>query len=160
MRSNVNDVPSKPAWQRNLLILAVGACLASTSGCGGDGRETVYPTTGKVIVNGQPAAGAQVVLFPVDEILRASDHPLPTGVTDENGVFTLGSYAVGDGAPAGEYLVTIVWSVEVISDPNNPETPPAVDRLQDRYAEPDQSGLQVTISAGPTELEPFDLNLQ
>lgn len=158
MLSDGLGVTVRATWRVELLKFVVMSCLAvMTTGCGDDGRETVYPTTGKVLVNGQPAAGAQVVLFPEDEALRVSDHPLPTGVTDESGKFSLGSYAVGDGAPAGEYLVTVVWPEVVEPDPNNPETPPQIDRLQDRYAMPEHSGLKVTINAGPTELEPLDL---
>lgn len=140
-------------------ISSIAVCLlAISSGCGGgDGRAKLYPVTGSVIVKGQPAEGAEVVFFPADESLRGTGHPMPNGLVGPDGKFALGSYGPGDGAPAGEYQITIVWPEEVKINPNNPETPPARDRLKDRYAAPAQSGLTATIEAGPTELKPFDL---
>jgi hypothetical protein len=137
--------------------LCAGILLVAVGGCGGDDRVKLYPATGSVMVKGQPAEGVEVVLFPVDESLRGAGKPLPTGTTGPDGKFSLTSYEPRDGAPAGEYQVTIVWPEEGKIDPNNPETPPARDRLGDRYAAPGQSGLTATIDAGPTELKPFEL---
>lgn len=131
--------------------------LAALFGCSSDDRVKLYPVTGTVTVKGQPAEGAQLVFFPADESLRGPGYPLPTGVAGPDGKFALSSYEPSDGGPAGEYQVTIVWPEEVKSNPNNPETPPARDRLKDRYTVPAQSGLTATIEAGPTELKPFDL---
>lgn len=140
------------------VISSIAVCLSMISlGCGGDGRVELYPATGSVTVKGQPAAGAEVVLIAVDESLRGPGNPLPNGVVGPDGRFSLGSYGVGDGAPAGEYQVTIVWAEEVKANPNNPERPPARDRLNSRYAMPAQSGLTATIDAGQTELPPFEL---
>lgn len=135
----------------------IGCLLAVSLGCGGDDRVKLYPVTGIVTVKGQPAEGAQVVLFLADESLRGGGHPLPSGVTGPDGTFSLSSFKPNDGAPAGDYQVTIVWPEEVKINPNNPETPPARDRLKDRYAAPAQSGLTATVEAGPTELKPFEL---
>lgn len=135
------------------------AMLFAACGCGGqvDGRVAVYPVTGTVTVKGQPAEGAEVVLFVVGEALRGPEHPLPTGVVGPDGKFTLGSYGIGDGAPAGEYQVTIVWpDVDKAADSGREASSPR-DRLKDRYAVPSQSGLTATVEAGPTELPPFKL---
>src|SRR5690606_6356929 len=116
-------------------ISSFAVCLlAISSGCGGDDRVKLYPAAGSVTVKGQPAEGAEVVLFAVDESLRGPGNPLPNGVVGPDGKFSLGSYGVGDGAPTGEYQVTIVWPEEVKASPNNPERPPARDRLNSRYA--------------------------
>jgi hypothetical protein len=109
------------------------------------------------MVKGKPAEGANVVLFPTDPSLQGAGKPLPTGTTGPDGKFVLSSYEPNDGAPAGVYQVTIVWPEEVKSNPNNPETPPTRDRLNSRYAVPEQSGLTATIEEGPTELKPFEL---
>ena len=138
-------------------MMAASLLLVVVGGCGGDNRVKLYPATGSVTVKGRPAEGAQVVLFPADESLRRAGNPMPTGLVGADGKFALGSYGPGDGAPAGEYQVTIVWPEEVKTDPNNPERPPARDRLNSRYAAPGQSGLTATIEAGPTELPPFEL---
>ena len=135
-------------------LAALGAC-----GCGGkDARAPVYPAAGMVTVNGRPAEGAQVVLFPTEEALRATGRRPPTAVAGPEGRFDFGSTRPARGPPAGEYQVTIVWPEDPkTADPNNPETPPARDRLNSRYAAPAGSGLTATIDAAPTELAPFDL---
>jgi hypothetical protein len=61
-----------------------------------------------VLVDGQPAKDCLVFLHRT----FADDHPRrvsPYGVTDADGNFAIGSYSVGDGAPEGEYIVTIEW---------------------------------------------------
>ena len=81
------------------------------------------------LFHGQPAARAIVVLHPVNQ----SDPPRfpPRGVTGPDGAFVIGSRLTSDGAPAGEYAVTVVWPEE--QNPNDPpeNTPP--DRLKNRY---------------------------
>jgi hypothetical protein len=135
-------------------ILAVA--LLAVTGCGDDGRPDVYPVNGKVLVGGTPAAGAKVVFYPVSEELRGPGMPVPNGITDENGEFQLRSYEPEDGAPAGEFTVTVHW----------PEpTPPNVDeelfepkdRLRGRYLDPQKSALSATVEQGGGELPPFEL---
>jgi hypothetical protein len=142
-----------------LTRLAFSCLLVASCGCGesGDKRMAVYPVTGSVAVKGQPAEGAQVVFFRADESLHGTGHPLPTGVVGPDGKFMLSSYAVNDGAPAGEYEITVVWPDVVKSTDSETEPPLARDRLKDRYAVPSQSGLKATVQDRPTELEPFNL---
>ena len=49
-----------------ILILPVAALFALVAGCGSEQRLPVFPVTGKVTFKGQPADGAQIVLFPVN----------------------------------------------------------------------------------------------
>jgi hypothetical protein len=139
--------------------IAIGCLLVASCGCGAseDKRMMVYPAVGTVTVKGKPAEGAQVVFFAADESLRGPDHPLPTGVAGPDGKFKLSSYGVNDGAPAGEYLVTVVWPEPAKGGDAETEAQPAGDRLKSRYAAPSPSGLKATVSASPTELAPFEL---
>ena len=81
--------------------------------------------------------------------------PGPVGTTDASGQFQLRSYEDGDGAPAGEFKVTIVWPA--------PPPPDATgvfdlkDRLGGRYANPQTSKLTAQVAEGGGEIPPFEL---
>lgn len=140
-----------------LLVTILCLPLALASGCGrskGD-RVTVYPVTGKVLVNGQPAEGVNVIYYAEGSAPEGIRMPVPADVTDTNGVYELTSYVQGDGAPAGSYKVAAVWD----------EKPPAnfsgvfepKDRLQGRYASPDKSTLKAEVPEGGGEIPAFEL---
>ena len=72
--------------------------------------------------------------------------------TGPDGTFTLTTYDAADGAPAGEYRVTVeLWR----STGRGDEGP--TNRLNPKYARPESSGLTATVSAGPTDLKPITL---
>jgi hypothetical protein len=108
-----------------------------------------------VLVDGQPAADARVVFYSTAPAGPDLKTPTPAGTTDANGEFRLESFEAGDGAPIGEYTVTIVW----------PETPPpnfrgifeAKDRLGGRYTSPESSKLTAKVEKGGGEIPPFAL---
>jgi hypothetical protein len=112
-----------------------------------------YPVEGRVLVQGKPAEGVQVFLHP----RAAAQRGKPRGTTDAEGNFRLRTYHDGDGAPAGEYAVTIYWP-----GPYNPkmavEDQMPADRLGGRFMDPARSPLQATVSAGPTTLPPLEIN--
>ncbi len=139
-------------------LLGVLSCLLiPTFGCSGgeSDRVPVYPVTGEVLVNGQPAEGVSVIFYPEGPAPQGKKMPVPAGMTDGNGEFKLTSYVQGDGAPAGKYKVAAVWD----------EKPPAKfsgvfepkDRLHGRYASPQTSKLSATVEEGSTEIPPFQL---
>lgn len=132
-------------------------------GCGADdyGRLEPHPVSGQVVINGEPAEGCTVVLVPSDEELK--NEVLPGGTTDAEGRFEITTHETGDGAPAGNYGVTIRWEAtkwrgmeeELRIDPVQPVGP---DRLQGRYSSPEKSGLTAVIKKGENRLEPFRLD--
>jgi len=135
-----------------LLCVLIAGFSAS---CGGNKRPATVKVRGTVQWQGQPAAGAQVILHPVSAT-GAMEKIRPNGRTDSAGVFELSSFLPGDGCPAGEYRVTVVW----------PQTKPGAtredaeegpDRLKGKYADPETSGLTVTVRADQPELPPIVL---
>lgn len=133
---------------RRLRTLAAILAALALGGCGGDGRVPLFPATGRVLVDGQPAKGVQVRLRPFD---RPGDIDAlqPFATTGEDGTFRLGTYQDGDGAPAGRYKATLFW-------PDRPPgTSPPTDLLGGRYDDAAQSGLDVTIAEGTNQIEPF-----
>ena len=116
-------------------------------GCGnGENRTPTHTVRGKLTDGSKPVAHAQIVFHPVG---GAADTPKPRGKTDANGEFTLTTYDGNDGAPAGQYKV----SVELWRTPSADAGP--VNQLPPKYADPDKSGLTATVATGQTDLQPF-----
>ena len=130
-------------------LVAAVAFSALVVGCGSKG-PVLYPVSGKVLVNGKAPEHATVVFHPAGA--SGPDAVRPRGKVGADGSFTLTSYETGDGAPAGEYRVTVeLW----LSSGKADEGPSS--RLPARFAKPETSGLTATVAAGPTELKPFEL---
>ena len=125
-------------------------CLGVVS-CGSNkyGEHPPYPVTGQLLVNGQPAKGAVVILRHKDD--WGEKTIVPMAWTEDEGQFTLSTYASKDGAPAGEYLVEVHWPGYKVGRNIGP------DKLGGKYADPDKSGLTVLIEEQANEL---NLNLE
>src|SRR5262249_4853136 len=126
-------------------VVALAAVVAV--GCsGGPARPAVYPVRGQVFVNKtQPAAGALVVFHPLSAEVARQAAARPFAYVRDDGSFQLTTYNEGDGAPAGEYGVTVVW--EAVPKSGGPRireggTP---DRLGGRYGDPNSPKLKVTV---------------
>jgi hypothetical protein len=124
--------------------------------CGDDPkRHKVYPVTGKILVNGKPANECQIVL---NRTYEDKNPVVPLGMTDENGVFQITSYEAYDGAPEGEYIVTITWRERSGVTKQEFDGP---DRLGGAYAKVENTkrlpGFVVKVEKRPLELPPFDL---
>jgi len=144
---------SFPSFCRGRRLPAVAAfALFAVAGCGSEGKTIpVYPTSGRLLTDkGEPAAGATVSFHPVG---RAEVLPfVPHGGVGADGTFRLTSYAAGDGAPEGEYAVTVTWRT------NSPEGDPiGPDRLKGKFADPKKPVGRVTVRAGENTLGPFEL---
>ena len=88
--------------------IAANVMLLALVGCGkhhGE-RGELYPAEGQVFLNQQPLAGAIVVLYPQG---LADAKAVPSRAqTGPDGRFRVGTFAAADGAPEGEYAVTVV----------------------------------------------------
>jgi hypothetical protein len=142
--------------RRTTVLLAALGFLAT--GCSEETdarRKPTFPVKGKVLVNGQPAEEARVMLVPPGG--RDSDQftPNPYGRVKEDGTFELNTYTAGDGAPAGVYKATIEWRK---SDPKGSRTR-GPDLLAKKYSNPATSRFEVHVSEGVNELPPFELTV-
>ena len=95
--------------------------------------------------DGSPLSGVQVTFKCDDPKITA------TAVTDAEGNYELGTVEPGDGAPAGEYRVSVV-ELSDLEDPDNPK-PPRIDR---RYGHFKKSGLEFAV---PTDDGDYDIRL-
>jgi hypothetical protein len=140
---------SMTSWGR-ILLLVMAVVAAAVSSCSGNKRKPVFPVRGQVLINGKPAAGATVFFYPVESDPEAL---APYGVTDAKGSFTLTTYLTYDGAPAGEYVVTI----RCPGPPKRGDEEQGPDRLKGRYGDPKTSTLRAKVEKKPNELQPFEL---
>lgn len=134
-------------------VLAIALCLsvlALTSCKKKDGKLPVFPVKGQILIDGNPAKDVLISFWPakIEEGLHAYS---PSAQTDENGYFTLSTYNPGDGAPAGEYAVTIEWPVgfSIVSNQWHG------DHLQGKYKDQNNSQIKIKIEPKPNELAPI-----
>jgi hypothetical protein len=114
-------------------------------------RKPVFPVHGKLLVNDEPAPGALVVLHPLDNPMLSER---PRGSVAADGTFELTTYDGKDGAPPGNYSVTVEWRVPV----DRGEGPlPGPNQLPQQYASPGTSDLRATVSEGTNELSPITI---
>jgi hypothetical protein len=132
------------------ITLLLPVAVVAAAGCGERShREPVFPVEGHVLFHGKPAAGAHVVFHSVANDGVAA--PRPSGQVDGTGKFLLTTYTAGDGAPAGDYEVTIEQWV-------SKNDRPAINQLPRRYQQGKASGLRATVTAGKNDLPTFQLS--
>jgi hypothetical protein len=139
-------------WLRVVQVFVLATLLLTSIGCGRSSQRPLFPVRGQVMVNGHPAEEALVVLVP---LVEDNDQPRSHGFCLADGSFELSTYKPGDGAPAGRYTVSIVWSKTNPND-NRSRGP---DLLRGRYAQAEKSGLQVEVKEGKNQLSPFELQV-
>lgn len=137
----------------------IGLPLLLAVAMGGCGKKpvnglAVYAVRGKVAYQGRPAANFRVAFHPATT--WAGPQFAPSGVTDSEGRFIIGSYKADDGAPAGEYAVTFTWPKH-LNTMDDDSGAPEVDQLRGQYADPQKSTFQVSVREGQNELQPFEL---
>jgi hypothetical protein len=142
---------------RKLLLLPLLIVVLACNACGRGDRKAVVPVEGQVLFENKPAQYALVVFHPVG---GAPGAPRPTGRVGADGTFTLTTYDAGDGAPPGEYDVTVEWLLTTgsKSNPAGYDNPP-VNRLPSRYGKAGTSGLRVRVQEGKNSLPPFKLTI-
>lgn len=145
--------------------------IAVTAGCGREGPR-VQLVEGRVLLDGQPIAGASVGFSPLEGTAA-----LPgIGLTKEDGSFRLTATRGGPphrGVPEGNYGVVISKVSSV--DPDASDPPPVAEHgfpkfirpqrigetpyllhLPEAYSDRERSGLRVTVKTGKNRVQ-FDL---
>jgi hypothetical protein len=154
-----NGTRTTAMWLR--LASAAPFALLCAVGCGGDDRLEVSPVRGQVVYQGRGVPNATVIFYPVGEAAEKLKKMRPYAYADESGRFELKTYVTADGAPPGEYEVSIiaVSGADRESDPSSQMNSPKLPRaLVQKYANQKTSGIRVTVKPGENGLEPFVLN--
>lgn len=158
--SNLHHPAEKQAVNQKIFGVFVSFIMVAANGCGGNlAYESIptHPVTGQVTVNGVPASGAIVRLYPKTSQPGAKYPLMPSGKTDGAGVFQLTTYEDADGAPVGSYVLTVEWPDPEWRPPAGGMPPPPPDRMKGRFADPEQSKIEVRIVEGENVLPPIVL---
>lgn len=126
--------------------------LAVLAGCS-DSSSAPHPVQGQVLLGDQPLAEAIVIFHPQQETLPGQ--PKPLGISDAEGKFQLTTLQSHDGAPAGEYRVTVELRQERFS--GEELTRDGSNLLPAAYARPETTPFKATVSSGDNVLPPLRL---
>ncbi len=135
---------------RQLHAAGLAALAATFIGCA-QSELPVYPVSGHVAFEGDAAHGAQVVFHPLSDELNVR----PSAEVDAMGNFRVSTYRTGDGAPAGEYIVTFTWHPYVI---DGEDYKPGPNALPEFYASAGRSPLVIEILPQDNHLPPWLLS--
>ena len=111
-------------------------------------KVTTYPAGGMVTLDGQPLPRADVTLYRYMEITKTY-RAISDGWTDESGRFQLSTYTRFDGAPEGEYVVTVRPAPKLIQLGE----PAEKSSIPERYTAPARSPLRVKITPATNDLK-------
>ena len=149
----------------NIKLILLTASLGLLIGCEHSSTTAVIPATGVLKINGQPAEGVLVQFIPAADL--GPNCPTSSGITDEEGKFTLVTSDHREGAVAGHGTVTLIdinqtrteaRGQEVITatseSPESP-TPPADSRVRipARYAIANKDSLKAEVKEDGTPIE-------
>ena len=131
-----------------ILLLLAAAIL----GCGGGSKTS--SVTGRVTYKGKPVPKANVSFTPVEGATRAA-----TGLTDDNGNFTLGTFSTSDGALPGKYRIAIsAYGPDRAPKPGEGsgmpgEKVPGDPIIPPKFFAPDSSGLTHEVKRGSNHVD-------
>jgi hypothetical protein len=166
-------------WRVGVIMMpALALTLAS---CGGT-AEGLSPVTGKVVCDGQPAAGA-ILLFH-----RQAGEPapppstagvIPSATVRDDGSFSVESASLGRGAAPGKYNVLVQWPEQadaaaagaktknasvggkkVVVAKHDKLDPVPSDRLKGRYSDAGKPQFQYEIKPGSNDLGTLEVSLK
>jgi hypothetical protein len=137
--------------------------LVAVAGCGGDSRPAAVPTGGKVAYRKSTIpVGALVVFHPTDPATEKVIGGKPFAKVKDDGTFELTTYSEGDGAPPGEYGITIDWrgapkaGAAPADDGEVRSGGPS--KLAPKYSNPRQPFTKVTVKKGDANRFTFDVD--
>ena len=131
------------------LLLVISSCSSDKPGA------PLVPTQGRVYYQGRPAAGATVILHPINE-QGDWKKGYPSGSVAPDGSVKIQTAGKWDGAPAGEYSVVVVWTLAATEDERTSEEG-IVDKLAGKYTDPANSPWKIKVEGTGCDLPRIDL---
>lgn len=135
---------------KKILGIAFVGLLATTVGCSksdrGDRVET-HPVKAAITFQGKPIPGAFVVFHP--KTPQGGNVPNPRGMVSKDGHFSVTTFDGGDGAPAGDYVLTVQWYKPIKSGGDIVSGPNVIPR---KYTDPKTSDVVIQVAAGENNL--------
>jgi predicted phosphodiesterase len=116
-------------------------------------RKPAYPVRGKVLLDGSPLPLARVEFYALDpdpkKMVRMAD-----ALVEADGSFAMSAYKAFDGAPAGDYAVTVTWRMPLYDEAGKP----GQNKLPEKYASPKTTDLRAKVKAGEPNTLTFNLS--
>lgn len=143
---NVSDFAARRLAAAGLLGLS---CLGAPA-CSPSGPE-MTPVSGKVTYHDAPVTQGNITFIPVDPNQGAP----AIGSIGADGSYTLHTVEPDDGVRPGSYKV----AVSVVPEPEDTYAvkPQAKSKISPVYADPETSGITVTVESGKSNSIPIDL---
>lgn len=145
-------------WPRlsSALVVVSLVLVIAAAGCSpANDRKPVFPVSGKATFKGEAMAGARVTFHPIGGTDRRAVRGLAE--VDQDGVFRMTTYVKEDGAPAGEYSVTIYWpgrpAKGKADDPELEANDLPPDRLKRVYASATTTKLRAVVREQPNTID-------
>ncbi|MCE9532372.1 MAG: metallophosphoesterase [Planctomycetes bacterium] len=111
-------------------------------------RKPTHPVRGFVYFDGAPPAGATVAFHQKATTMgKDSYRVIADGLIEGDGSFTLSSNGPFDGAPVGEYFITVVYDGRYPFNGKKIKN----DDIPSKFTKPDTSDLKATVKSGPNE---------
>src|SRR4051812_30400474 len=160
MPHSLSNVAARKTWPIRFQFVLLAMSFVAADGCskGKDpNRLPVFPVSGHLSIKGQAPTGAFVVLHPKagTAINPKGEVVRPRAVVKPDGSFAFASYDADDGAPSGEYSLTVEWRKIVRSPDGSPVLGPNV--VSPKYGRPESSPVSIRIAEKSNELAPIFL---
>ena len=146
--------------------LIIALSVMQLSGCSSydkwkEGRPKTYFTSGTVLLDGKPVAGAIITFQPIDGVNGKPGSAL----TDSNGYFEAQTFDPGDGLTEGTHRVAIKKTQMIDRATGKVVTEVTTDAplkedylVPQKYSDFSSSKIDVNIQAKSNKLEPFQLS--
>lgn len=125
--------------------------MLPVSGCSRPVRSGVYIVEGRLFVDGHPVSNANVAFHPA--VAAAAKPVCPVALTGNDGRYRLTTFVPGDGAPPGDYIVTVIRR-DPMQEFDECECTDVRqhDVYKGFYADPTTSPLRATVRAAHNEI--------
>lgn len=142
-------MPARPPRNQTAHSATLLLLIPVLTGCGASSDLPVtptYPVEAPISFQGKLIPGAFVAFHPVEP---RPEVPTPRASIDRSGALKVSTYRGGDGAPEGDYVLTVQWNrplrrgADLVIGPNV---------IPKKYASPRTSGIKVHIAAGENRL--------
>jgi hypothetical protein len=165
-----------------LSVIVLPALAIVLSSCGGTG-EGLTPVNGKLVCDGQPAAGA--ILFFHRQAGESAPSPnagtvIPSATVGSDGSFSVESAALGRGAVPGKYHVLVQWpesenqpaatggkakparvgGKSVVVAKHDRLDPVPNDRLKGKYSDAANPRLTAVVKPAATDLGTLEITMK
>lgn len=143
-------------WRLACLLLAcqfplvVAGCAKPPSG------PLCFPVQGKVTLDSQPLAEAMVVFHPLAPDPEDANDQRPIAITRADGTFQLSTLKSQDGAPEGEYAITVELREKRMD--GDTEIRDGKNLLPPHYRDPAKSKLTYRVIEGDNQIPILELS--